>query len=44
MNCFLENDGEDQLALLSEKNLEVLHRVKKKKNFLQKIKRRKVTG
>jgi hypothetical protein len=30
LNGFPENDGEDQLDLSSEKNLEVLHRVKRK--------------
>jgi hypothetical protein len=43
-NCFPENDGEDQLDLLSEKNLEVLHRVKKEGNSLHKIKKGSITG
>ena len=37
LNCFPGNDGEDQLDLLPEKNLGVLHRVEKEKNFLHKI-------
>ena len=44
MNCFPENDGEDQLDLLSEKNLEVLHTVKRENSILHKIKGKKVTG
>jgi hypothetical protein len=42
--CFPENDGEYQLDLLPEKNLELLHRVKKEKSILHKIKGKKVTG
>jgi hypothetical protein len=44
LNCFPHNDGEDQLDLLCEKNLEVLRRIKKEKNILHKIKEKKVTG